>query len=210
MRALAPSPDPFRLTVIFETGLAGIALAARAFVPLPAWALVGGTAYELAWGVLAAGPPLVGLALFRRLSWGWFGELNRTVNQFLIPLFRPLPVWKLGMIALLAGVGEELLFRGVLQPLLADWAGRTGGLVITSVVFGLAHAVTSLYAILAGLASAYLGWLAYEFEGLAVPIVAHAVYDFAALLMLVRRGNSKQGDAAPDSLGAAPPARFDE
>ena len=53
-------------------------------------------------------------------------------------------------------------------------------------VFGLLHFITPLYALLAGLMGLYLGWL-YEATGnLIVPMIVHGLYDFAALVYLVR------------------------
>ena len=52
------------------------------------------------------------------------------------------------LLAALAGVGEELLFRGVLQPWLALWH-PTWAFVLTNIAFGLLHAVTPTYALLA-------------------------------------------------------------
>jgi uncharacterized protein len=49
-------------------------------------------------------------------------------------------------------------------------------------VFGLLHAVTPLYAILATIASVYFGAIYIVTDNLAVPISCHAVYDIGALL----------------------------
>jgi len=82
-----------------------------------------------------------------------------------------------------AGLGEEMLFRGVLQ---FELGARTGSeilaVAITSIVFGALHAVTPLYAGLAALASVYFGWLYLATGNLVVPIITHAFYDWAALL----------------------------
>jgi membrane protease YdiL (CAAX protease family) len=88
------------------------------------------------------------------------------------------------VLGVVAGVGEEMLFRGVLQY---ELASRLGGSVLlavgtSSVVFGALHAVTPLYALLATLASVYFGILYQGYDNLAVPISTHAVYDVGALL----------------------------
>lgn len=80
-----------------------------------------------------------------------------------------------------AGFGEEMLFRGVMQYGLMAKLGTTGSLAVVSIVFGALHAVTPLYALLAGIASAYFGYLYLSFGNLAVPIYAHALYDVGAL-----------------------------
>lgn len=81
-----------------------------------------------------------------------------------------------------AGVGEEMLFRGVLQYELTSRLGQGIAIVLSSIIFGALHAVTPLYAILAGLASVYFGAIYIWSSNLAVPITAHAVYDLLALL----------------------------
>jgi len=95
----------------------------------------------------------------------------------------------LGVLALAvaAGVGEELLFRGFLQGTLEHFAGPTTGLVVASVVFGLAHAITPIYALVATLMAFYLG-AAWRLAGnLIVPITIHAAYDAAVIWYVMRK-----------------------
>jgi uncharacterized protein len=88
------------------------------------------------------------------------------------------------VLGIAAGVGEEMLFRGLLQYELISKSGLgiIGSLGLSSVVFGLLHAVTPLYAIMAALASVYFGVLYVVFDNLAVPIACHSFYDIGALL----------------------------
>lgn len=74
-----------------------------------------------------------------------------------------------------------MLFRGVVQYGLAAKVGTPGSLMAASIIFGALHAVTPLYALLAGIASLYFGYLYLSFGNLAVPIFAHALYDVGAL-----------------------------
>jgi membrane protease YdiL (CAAX protease family) len=69
----------------------------------------------------------------------------------------------------LAGLGEELLFRGVMQQRCHGSMSR--GIVLTSVVFGLALHYAALW--LAGGAERLLGWLLVSYENLVVPVVTH-------------------------------------
>jgi membrane protease YdiL (CAAX protease family) len=79
-------------------------------------------------------------------------------------------------LGLAAGIGEEMLFRGVLQYELAARFGEFASVTVTSIIFGALHAVTPLYALLASLASVYFGWLYTSSGNLAVPIATHALY----------------------------------
>ena len=67
--------------------------------------------------------------------------------------------------------------------MLGDWMA----IVSVAIVFGLLHAVNAAYAVLAALMGLYLGWLWMATGNLAVPIVAHAVYDFLALVYILNR-----------------------
>ena len=93
---------------------------------------------------------------------------------------------ELVLLALIAGLAEEILFRGVVQAGLArvlpDWAA----VLVAGAAFGLAHFITPAYALLAGLAGVYLGALFWLGGTLIVPIVAHALYDIVALSYVAR------------------------
>jgi membrane protease YdiL (CAAX protease family) len=105
---------------------------------------------------------------------------------------------ELALLAALAGVGEELLFRGLLQAGLMRVMPSYLALVCASALFGLAHFATSTYAIVAGLMGLYLGGIFLLQGNLLAPIVTHALYDFVALLLVVRRYQVTQGQPVPE------------
>ncbi len=84
------------------------------------------------------------------------------------------------ILSLCAGFAEEFLFRGVLQVKL--------GLILTSFIFGVLHALSWAYFIVATVIGFYLGGL-YDWTGgnLFVPAAVHALYDFVVLLLFRRR-----------------------
>ena len=155
-------------------------------------------------GLAGTLPLLAGFTLFRRSTWPPLVEIDRQLQETIVPLLARCRWYDLVLMGLLAGVSEELLFRGVLQP----WMSRYGlawGLVISNVIFGLAHMITPLYALLAGLAGVYFGLMSLvawpgESPGLLAPIVAHAVYDWLAFVLLVRAWRKKHGTAGADEL----------
>jgi membrane protease YdiL (CAAX protease family) len=115
-----------------------------------------------------------------------------SIRDFLIdrmgPLLHGCGRVQLAYLAVLAGVTEETLFRGVLQPLLELHWGWSGGLIASNLLFALAHAITPLYAVLAGATGIYLG-LSLDLTGernLLVPMVIHALYDLLAFLVVAR------------------------
>lgn len=100
-------------------------------------------------------------------------------------------------IALCAGVGEELLFRGWLQSLLAGTVGPDGissrnvfGWVLGALIFGFSHPITRSYIFIATLMGGVFGIMLYWSQNLLVPIVAHAVYDGIMMLFLLDRVGS--------------------
>jgi membrane protease YdiL (CAAX protease family) len=89
-----------------------------------------------------------------------------------------------------AGLGEELLFRGLVQAglarLISGPAGIWIALLAASLLFGVFHWLSTTYALLAAAAGLYFGWLLIATGSLWPPVVAHALYDFAALWYLLR------------------------
>lgn len=144
----------------------------------------------LAWGAAATAPMAAMLVWAHRATWGGLQQLKRLVEDEVVPLFARMHVAQLGLVSLVAGVGEELLFRGVLQAGLAEWLGPPAGgwiaLAVAAVAFGLAHYVIRAYAVLATGVGVYLGVLFVVTGSLLAPVVTHALYDFVALLYLVR------------------------
>jgi membrane protease YdiL (CAAX protease family) len=185
MSTSTPAPRRFvRQAILFEGSLALVALAVGWFLPAPPWRQIHWTWPAAVEGAAAAVPLLAAMLALRSVQVGPFGRLNRLVDEFVVPLFAGCGIADFALIAVVAGFGEELLFRGVIQAALATWLNITAGLVTASLLFGVAHIITPTYAILAALIGAYLGWLAIYSEDLLAPIVTHAIYDFAALVYL--------------------------
>lgn len=141
---------------------------------------------DLAAGLAATLPLLAALGWCLRTRWQPIAELMRVVEERVAPLFRGAGIGGLALLALLAGVAEEALFRGVLQPWLSGRLPQWAALVLTSGVFGVLHWITATYALLAGLAGAWFGLLLLLTGNLLPPIVAHAAYDLVALVVLSR------------------------
>lgn len=115
----------------------------------------------------------------------------REVEETLVPPFADRSYFDLALICVLAGLGEEALFRGVIQSTLADPLNPWVALAVTSVLFGLGHLITPTYAVLAGLLGLYLGGLSMAYDNLLVAMVVHTLYDFVVLVVLVGRHKAK-------------------
>jgi uncharacterized protein len=157
-----------------------------AWLGIPPLASVEWNWRGLATGVGATAPLLLGLWWCRRTAYPPMVRLVDLVEQRIAPLFAGRGPGELVLIAALAGLGEELLFRGVLQPALAGHIPAWLAAAVVGAGFGLVHWITPTYALLAGLVGTYLGLLALVAENLLVPIVAHALYDLVALSLLTR------------------------
>ncbi len=148
------------------------------------------SAYGVGQGVLAVLPMLALLFVTVRWPIGPFRSLDQLMRQTLIPMFRQCTVLDLVWISASAGIGEELLFRGVLQNGLAHFTGNVAfAIVAASIIFGVAHPLSLTYVAIVGVIGLYLGWLFVITDDLMVPIVAHGVYDFVALVYLLRRAS---------------------
>ena len=82
----------------------------------------------------------------------------------------------------MAGWGEEWLFRGVFQTALGEVLSGNAAIAVSGLVFGLLHAITPVYALLAAVASVYFGYLYNATHNLAVSMICHAAYDVVALM----------------------------
>ena len=191
-------PSFLRSAILFEGGLVLLALALGWLLGEPPFGTVRFGWRPLLWGTLATLPPLIALSWLLHAQNARLAELVRTVEEMIGPLFAGASSGALLVLAILAGIGEEGLFRGVLQSALAGPTGPWGALLLASALFGLVHFVTATYAVLAALIGLYLGWLFLRTGNLLVPIVVHALYDFVALSILVHRTK-----AEPDLADAA-------
>lgn len=142
------------------------------------WAAIG-------WGVAAVLPMLALMVWVQRSSWRPWRRIMAVVRRQIAPLFADCSYADLALISALAGLGEEAMFRGVLQPAIASWTGVMPALVLTSLLFGAAHMITPGYFVLATAMGAFLGYLALATGNLLAPVIAHALYDFIALVHLV-------------------------
>jgi membrane protease YdiL (CAAX protease family) len=147
----------------------------------------------------AATLPLLPLMFFvSRSRYPPLRRLMLEIDELLVPFLSRLTVADFAVVAILAGFGEEGLVRGLLQGWLAENLSPATGLVAASTLFGLLHFVTPAYALLAGLLGLYLGILYLATGNIVVPIVVHALYDFLALLYLVRWRSRFTGKSSDD------------
>jgi membrane protease YdiL (CAAX protease family) len=184
-----------RLAVAGEAGLALLAVGLGRVLGISPLAQLQPGWRSFLWGVLATPPLLLALIWVLKRQDGRLRRLVDFVVGQLGPLLAGRSAAELALLAALAGVGEELLFRGVVQAGLGRLVPTPLALFSASILFGLAHFATSTYAVVAGLMGLYLGGLFLVQGSLLAPIVTHALYDLVALLLVVQRYRASQ--AAP-------------
>lgn len=142
---------------------------------------------DFGYGLLAAIPMLLLLLAVLLVPLSGITHIREFMRDTLGPLLSRCSTLDLLLLAILAGLCEEVLFRGFLYGYVRQF-DRGLAILICNLAFGLAHMVTPLYAFLAAMAGLYLTALVAidPSPNLLVPIVAHAAYDFAAFLVVVR------------------------
>jgi membrane protease YdiL (CAAX protease family) len=165
--------------------------------PLAHWAWNG---RALAWGLAGTVPLYLLFVVSYRTEHSGLKQIRELLLERLGPYLAACNAVDLLYLGMLAGVTEEILFRGVLQPWFEGNWGWLGGLVFSNLVFALAHWVTPLYGLLAGLTGAYLGW-SMDFSGernLVVPVLIHGIYDFLAFTAVAKHYARSSTASGPD------------
>jgi membrane protease YdiL (CAAX protease family) len=142
----------------------------------------------LVWGVIGTMPLFLMFLALEKMQGESVVKIRKLLLNTLGPGLHRYHWTDLFILAAIAGVSEEFLFRGVIQPWMETSWGITAGLIASNIVFGMVHAVTPLYAVLAGLVGIYLG-LSLDYGGdrnLLIPIIIHGFYDFLAFVALMR------------------------
>lgn len=160
--------------------LAGVILAFVPGAPAVQW----GSLSVIDWALVLATPPamfLLGAVL--AVIYAQFGIDASTELSDIDSLLLVLPA------TLLVGPAEELLFRGLIQPLLIDGVGTVAGLILMGVLFGLYHypnVADSPFGIdlegaaqlsLSGAGGVLLGVLYVHTGNILVPILGHSLHD---------------------------------
>jgi membrane protease YdiL (CAAX protease family) len=189
---MEPEPQLRRQTlllgVLVEGGLGVLACVLRWAFGQPVWERWHWQGRDAVLGVVASLPMLLAFGLCFWWPVGPLGRIKQFCEEIIRPLFAACSILDLALISALAGVGEEMLFRGVLQEVLGARLNPWLGLAAASVVFGLFHPITPAYIVLATGMGAYLGALWLATGNLLTVSVTHGLYDFLVLVYLVNHG----------------------
>ena len=136
-------------------------------------------------GLMATAPMLLFLWFVYRTSISSLVQIRDLLRDTLGEYLAAATWYDLVALSILAGVSEEFLFRGTIEPLLCGW-NWPAGFVISNILFGLCHAVTPAYTVLATLIGCYLSltvWMDTQ-PSLIIPIICHSVYDLVAFFVV--------------------------
>jgi len=178
----------FKQACIFEGSLIGLALILGWLADINPFASLYFSETAFLHGIIATLPIFIIFLALYQLNIKSLTKIKTLLLDMLGPILLRYHWTDLLILAAIAGISEEILFRGVIQPWMESSWGMLTGLIVSSILFGLVHAVTLLYFLLAALMSAYLGLLL-DIEAsrnLLIPIVTHGFYDFLAFLVIAR------------------------
>ena len=169
----------------FELGLGALAWGAGLVIGVDTLETARFSFKGLLIGALATAPLIAALACLIRWPVGPFEELLRTMRTFAQTFLAPCGIVGLALVSLCAGLGEEILIRGLVHTLALQHVPPVLALIATAAVFGLMHPISRTYVVVAAVIGVYLGAI-WRISGpdLAAPFLCHAVYDFVALMVL--------------------------
>ena len=180
--------DFFKRACSFEAALIPVAVVLGWIAGINPFENLHFSESAIAYGVIGTMPLFLLLLTMEQMRADSVVKIKNVLFETLGPSLHRYHWTDLLILASIAGLSEELLFRGIIQPWIESSWGMTAGLVASNILFGLAHAITPLYAVLATLVGIYLS-LSLDYGGdrnLLVPIVIHGLYDFLAFVALMR------------------------
>jgi membrane protease YdiL (CAAX protease family) len=190
MKNQALEADSFFSTAcIFEGALLIVALLLGWLTSVDCFASFGFSEKALMQGVMLTLPLIVFFFVLQRLPFAGLTRINTLLEETLGARLYRRHWTDMLVLAGIAGVAEEVLFRGFLQPWLENSLSLMGALLVSNLVFALVHAVTPLYAFLAMAIGMYLG-LALDYGGerqLLIPVMIHSLYDFVVFIVILRK-----------------------
>jgi len=178
--------------VQIEGGLAVLAIAIAWVFGIPLREMFVFETFSVLIALVATVPMLVFCRLVYLLPLKAVEFTRRFMQSVYRDFIRHCSVTQLSLVAIMSGIGEELLFRGVLQTSITNacgggtW-GLAAGIVITSVLFGIVHPINKLYVFLCFIFGIYLGLIfVWSGNNLIIPIIIHALYNFVIFLAMPR------------------------
>lgn len=121
-----------------------------------------------------------------RHPFGRFVQVREFFQKELLPLLNNCRWDDLALIAIATGVGEEMMFRGLFQPFLAEELGAPAAVLLTSLLFAALHPISIPYFYVMLALGLYLGTLCLLSGNLLTSMICHGAYNFLLLARLLR------------------------
>jgi membrane protease YdiL (CAAX protease family) len=187
--SLGPVDTALTYAVLLELSLGLAAIVLGAFLGinprqhLPAWWDFMGILKSFGIGLTVGSVLALGMEFVSRLPIRSIQKLDRVVQSQLHMLLGPMSIAELILLSLSAGIGEELLFRGLIQ----GWSMSLSetqtflealpGILLSAVCFGVAHPLSKAYIAIATMAGILFAVLYWATRDLLACVLAHAIYD---------------------------------
>lgn len=183
-----------RTACLFEGGLLGMAYALGWLTDLDPLADLRFDGAAISHGMLGTLPLLLLFFWSYHQPHPELYKIKRFLLETLAPQLAVCRWYDVLLLSVVAGLSEEALFRGILQPWVEGHWGWAGGMLASNLLFGLVHCITPLYGLLALLIGVYLGFML-DIGGqrnLLTPVVIHGFYDFIAFWVIVQTFRTEQ------------------
>lgn len=191
--------DFFKKACYFEASLILVAMVLGWFSGVNPFETLHFSESAIAYGVMGTAPLLLLFLALEHIQTESVVKIRKLLLDTLGPGLHRYHWADLFILAAIAGISEEMVFRGVIQPWMEISWGMKAALIGSNIIFGLAHALTPLYAVLATLVGIYLG-LSLDVGGernLLTPVIIHGLYDFFAFMALMRAYRARQSINSP-------------
>ncbi|MGC8742527.1 MAG: CPBP family intramembrane glutamic endopeptidase [Verrucomicrobiia bacterium] len=132
-------------------------------------------------GLAFAIPPFLLLLIVSHSNFTPFKRIQEILYNFVNSYLGSCSIYQFALLSLVAGIGEEALFRGFLQGILVNHIGILPGILLVNLAFGALHLITQTYGIIAFLIGCYLSAILHYTDNLLIAMLCHSFYDFAAL-----------------------------
>ena len=189
---LSPSSTLVIGSIQVEGGLAVLALVLGWLFRIPIATTIHWKTVDFWIGIIFTLPVLLACWILYRFRWKSVELIRNFLNLFYEKFVKHCSIFQIFLIALLAGLGEELFFRGFVQTALMTWMTGWGipevyailwAVSLSALLFGLVHPISRLYVIICVLIGIYCSVLFLWTGNLLAPIVFHAFYDFVVLAL---------------------------
>ncbi|MBR5161688.1 MAG: CPBP family intramembrane metalloprotease [Thermoguttaceae bacterium] len=144
---------------------------------------------QLALGVGLAAAMGILFTFLDHVPWSQLKIVSEKTKEIVNEAFKDSSHFNRFLVCLLAGVGEEILFRGFIFIVIFEfwpWGlefnmNIFAAVIISSALFGLGHYISLMYFFLSSLLGVVFCLVFLWTGSLIAPVVAHALYDFFAI-----------------------------